>query len=346
MRATLKRLKAREIPAWLAWLPLRAREESYLRRPVMEVVRRDAPLLHAEATVGEALDQIRAHGIGDRPFYFYVVDGDSALLGVVPTRRLLTSPLDRPLADLAIRPVLTVPKGATVLQAYELMLHHKLLALPVVDDEGRVVGVVDVTALLDEPVDPGDKDAVFETVGLHVAQARLASPGKAFRVRFPWLTATLISGLLCALLISAFRMTLEKSLILAFFLTLALGLGESVSMQSAAVSILALRSRRPSWRWYATAVRREAGTALLLGAAAGLVVGAVVWGWLGERVAAVAIGMSLVLSITAASTFGLTIPTLLHALKLDPKVAAGPLVLAVSDLWTVLFYFGIATLLL
>ncbi len=302
-------------------------------------------MLRQEHTVGEALASVRAHGLGDRPFYFYVVDEAGALVGVVPTRRLLTAPLDRRLVDLLVRPVRTVPKGASVLQAYELMLQHKLLALPVVDEEGRLLGVVDVTALLSEQFDPGDTDAVFETVGLHVAQARLASPAKALRVRFPWLVATLASGILCALLVSVFRVTLGKSLILAFFLTLALGLGESVSMQSAAVTILALRAKRPSWRWYVAAVRREAGAALLLGAVCGLIVGAVVWGWFGERVAAVAIGTSLVLSITAASTFGLSIPTLLHALKLDPKIAAGPLVLAVSDIWTVLFYFGIATLL-
>ena len=302
-------------------------------------------MLRQEHTVGEALASVRAHGLGDRPFYFYVVDEAGALVGVVPTRRLLTAPLDRRLVDLLVRPVRTVPKGASVLQAYELMLQHKLLALPVVDEEGRLLGVVDVTALLSEQFDPGDTDAVFETVGLHVAQARLASPAKALRVRFPWLVATLASGILCALLVSVFRVTLGKSLILAFFLTLALGLGESVSMQSAAVTILALRAKRPSWRWYVAGVRREAGAALLLGAVCGLIVGAVVWGWFGERVAAVAIGTSLVLSITAASTFGLSIPTLLHALKLDPKIAAGPLVLAVSDIWTILFYFGIATLL-
>ncbi len=331
---------------WPGWISPQRREHSHLHRPVMEIVRRDAPLLRANATVGEALEHIRAHGLGDPPFYFYAVDDQNALVGVIPTRRLLVAPPDHPLADLAVRPVWTVPKGASALQAYELMLRQKLLALPVVDERGHVVGMVDVTTLLDESVDLGDKDAVFETVGLHVAQARLASPAKALRVRFPWLVATLASGVLCALLIRLFQVTLEKSLILAFFLTLALGLGESVSMQSAAVTILALRAKRPSFRWYATALRREAGAALLLGAVCGFIVAAVVWGWLGERVAAVAIGLSLVLSITAACTFGLTIPTLLHALHLDPKIAAGPLVLAISDIWTVLFYFGIATWLL
>lgn len=165
----MKKQKQHRAPSWLAWFPLRAREDSHLRRPVMAVIRQDAPLLRLDSTVGEALESVRAHGIGDRPFYFYVVDEAGTLVGVVPTRRLLTAPLDRRLADLVVRPVRTVPKGATVLQAYEMMLQHKLLALPVVDEGGHLLGLVDVNALLNEPMDPGDTDAVFETVGLHVA---------------------------------------------------------------------------------------------------------------------------------------------------------------------------------
>jgi len=102
----------------------------------------------------------------------------------------------------------------------------------------------------------------------------------------------------------------------------------------------------PTFRWYARAFRREAGTALLLGAACGLVVGGIVWLWRGTALAAVAIGGSISLALGAACFFGLTVPTLLHAFKLDPKIAAGPLTLALTDLFTLLFYFTLAALLL
>ena len=110
---------------------------------------------------------------------------------------------------------------------------------------------------------------VFEAIGFHVAQVRDASPLRAFRFRFPWLLATIGSGTLCALLAGRFEVTLARSLVLTFFLTMVLGLGESVSIQSMTVAIQALRATRPTLRWYVRALRREAGTALLLGVGCG-----------------------------------------------------------------------------
>jgi magnesium transporter len=139
---------------------------------------------------------------------------------------------------------------------------------------------------------------------------------------------------------------LAKSILLAFFLTLVLGLGESVSIQSMTVTIQALRAVPPTFGWYIRAVRREAGTSLLLGAACGMVVGFIVWFWRGNGLAAFSIGSSILLTLGAACFFGLSIPALLHALKLDPKIAAGPVTLALTDIFTLLFYFSLAKMLL
>ena len=169
---------------------------------------------------------------------------------------------------------------------------------------------------------------------------------QAFRFRFPWLLATIASGTACALLASVFALTLAQSLVIAFFLTLVLGLGESVSIQSMAVTIQALRSTRPTLRWYLQTLRREVATALLLGAACGLLVGSIVWFWRGAGLPAIAIGGSIMVSLVMACLLGLSIPSVLHALRLDPKIAAGPLTLALADLLTLLFYLSIARLLL
>src|SRR2546426_5148193 len=99
-------------------------------------------------------------------------------------------------------------------------------------------------------------DELFEAIGFHISQVRDASPVRAFRFRFPWLLATIGSGLLCAVLASAFELTLAKSIALAFFLTLVLALGESVSIQSMTLTIQALHTMRPTLRWYVGAFRR------------------------------------------------------------------------------------------
>src|SRR5690606_30019789 len=107
-----------------------------------------------------------------------------------------------------------------------------------------------------------------------------------------------------------------------------------------------LRSRQPDWVWYVRAFFREISAAMLLGAACGTVVGVIAWLWRGEGMAALAIGTSIILTIVAAVFFGLSIPSLLHKLKLDMRIAAGPLTLALTDISTILIYFSLAKLLL
>ena len=268
---------------------------------------------------------------------------------MVPTRRLLVAQLGQKLGELMIRNVVAIPHTATVFDACECFALHKFFAFPLVDAEHRLVGVVDVGLLTDEVFDIAERkqmDEVFETIGFRVSQVRDASPLRAFRFRFPWLLTTIVSGTSCALLAGFFQLTLAKSLVLAFFLTMILGLGESVSIQSMTVTIQALHATRPGWRWYLRALRREAITALFLGAVCGLIVGLVVLAWRGEGMPAVVIGLSVAVSLCAACLAGLSVPALLHALKLDPKIAAGPVTLALTDIFTLLFYFSLARFLL
>ena len=324
-------------------------EMNHLLEPVLTVARTDVAKLREEFTVQQALDKIRQGGVGEKIVYFYVVDADDRLTGVLPTRRLLTAALDQRLADVMIRRVVAIPQTATVMEACEAFVLHKFLAFPVVDEQRRIVGVVDVGLLTDQTFDstePEQQDAMFESIGFHVAQIREASPLRAFRFRFPWLLATIGSGTACALLASRFELTLARSIVLAFFLTMVLGLAESVGIQSMSVTIQTLRVMQPTYRWYARALRREGGTALLLGTACGTVVGIIVWVWRATGLAAVAIGGSISLALCAACFFGLPVPSLLHAFKLDPKIAAGPLTLALTDIFTLLFYFTLAAVLL
>lgn len=321
----------------------------HLDQLVLPYARKDFPELRVDFTVQQALDSIRHQGLGEKVIYFYVIDGDQRLVGVLPTRRLLIAPLDQRLGQIMIPRVVALPHTATILEACELFVLHKFLAFPVVDEQRRIVGVVDVNLLTDEvlELDEGERtDEVFETLGFRISQVRAASLWRAFRLRFPWLLATISSGMACALLASAFQATLERSLLLAFFITLILALGESVSIQSMALAVQGLRSTRPSFRWFAHALRQEAGTALLLGTMSGLLVTLIIFVWRGAGLAGVVIGGSVLVSLLGACLFGLSVPALLHWLRLDPKIAAGPVTLAVTDLFTLFSYFGLASLFL
>jgi PAS domain S-box-containing protein len=119
-------------------------------QPVMTIAHQDMVTLHEDYTVQQALDYIRSHGFGEKIVYFYVVNGDGQLRGVILTRRLLTTPLEQLISEVMIRRLITISQSATILQAYDLLAHHKLLALPVVDQQQHILGVVDVSIFMDE----------------------------------------------------------------------------------------------------------------------------------------------------------------------------------------------------
>ena len=323
-----------------------------LNARVADHARKDFPLLGASMTVGDALERIRREGVGERVIYFYAVDEQKRLVGVVPTRRLLTASLETPLREIMAPRVVAVPANATILDACEFFVLYKFLAFPVVDEERHVVGVIDANLFAEEILEAGESEdrsrssgsgvvgpEFFEALGFHLEQIRGASPWRIFRFRFPWLLVTVTGGTLSAILAGFFEPTLSRSLVLAFFLTMVLALNESVSMQSMSVTIHALRSVSVTRRWLAAAFQREVGTALLLGLACGVVVSVIVLTWRSDLRAAFVIGGSITLSLVTACALGVGVPSFLHRFKLDPKIAAGPVTLALADLIALVIYF-------
>ncbi|HEY3659648.1 MAG TPA: magnesium transporter [Candidatus Udaeobacter sp.] len=330
-----------------------------LNTPVLQHARKDFPLLDADMSVGEALERIRREGVGERVIYFYAVDQEKRLVGVVPTRRLLTAPLETALREVMVRRVVAVPAKATVLDACEFFVLYKFLAFPVVDEQRRVVGIIDASLFAEEILEAGDagdesrnREAVpigpefFEALGFRLEQLRGASAWRAFRFRFPWLLVTVTGGTLSAILAGFFEATLAGTLIIAFFLTMVLGLNESVSMQSMSVTIHALRSVNVTWDWLTAAFRRELATAVLLALSCGFVVCVIAWVWRNDLRAAAVIGGSIALSLVTACALGLAVPSLLHRFNLDPKIAAGPVTLALADFIALVIYFTSAWLVL
>jgi Mg/Co/Ni transporter MgtE (contains CBS domain) len=124
--------------------------------PVLQHARKDFPLLDADMSVGEALERIRREGVGERVIYFYAIDEEKRLVGVVPTRRLLTAPLETALREVMVRRVVAVPAKATVLDACEFFVLYKFLAFPVVDEQRRVVGIIDANLFAEEILEAGD----------------------------------------------------------------------------------------------------------------------------------------------------------------------------------------------
>ena len=137
---------------------------------VIEHARKDFPLLDADMTVGQALDRIRHEGVGERVIYFFAVDSDKRLVGVLPTRRLLTAALETALSEIMVRRVVAIPATATVLDACEFFVLYKFFAFPVVDENRRVVGLIDVSLFAEEMLVERDEQptTVHADPGVHI----------------------------------------------------------------------------------------------------------------------------------------------------------------------------------
>ncbi len=330
--------------------------EAFFGDSVIRHARRDVVRLRAEQTVGEALAAMRQQPPEGRIIYFYVVDAEGRLEGVVPTRRLLLSPLEKPVADIMVRQVITLPLDATVLDACEFFVLHRLLAFPIVDEQRRLVGVIDVDLYTEKlsrtggrqgkELDVRPSDDLFQLIGVHLARARQTSPLAAFRGRFPWLLCNMAGGLLAALLSWVFEAELQRVVALALFIPVVLALAESVSTQSVSLALQVLHGKSATWLALGPQLGRELLTGLLMGGACGVLVGVVAWGWLGQPAVLWSLLGGITGGVAGAAVLGIAVPNLLRLLALDPHIAAGPVALALSDVLTLLIYFNLAHALL
>lgn len=319
-----------------------------LADPVTKHMRQDIARLAVGLTIGEALAALRASPPPGRVLYLYVVDPEGRLVGVVPTRRLLLSAPERPLTEIMVAKVITVPESATVLEACEFFTFHKLLAFPVVDDDRKLLGIVDVDLYTSELSDlerREEHDDLFQLIGVHLNDKEQGQPGLAFRRRFPWLLCNIAGGLLAALLADAYS-DVATLVIVTPFIPIVLALAESVSIQSVSLALQTLHGQPPTWGGLLRKVGRELIVGLLLGAACGATVGGIAWVWKGDA----KVGLSLFLGIgggvTGAAAVGLALPYILRLLQRDPRVAAGPMALAASDMIVLLLYFNLGRWLL
>jgi magnesium transporter len=325
--------------------------EINLEAPVVEHMRADLARLRVGDTVGEALAGLRQSPPPSRIVYFYVVDDDECLKGVIGAKALLLSPPEAKVADIMLRQVIAVPAGATVLDACEFFVLHRFLAFPVVDAKRHLLGVIDVELYTDELHDLGKEDAptddLFQLIGVHLARARQRDPVGALRTRFPWLLCNITGGIAAALLCGffqehSFHDRLERFAALTLFIPVVLALAESVSIQSVSLAEQVLRGERLSWRLIVQKTRLEFMVGVLLGGAAGLLVGLAALVWLHQLPLALCVLVGIAVGVTVAAVLGTIIPNILHRFKLNPQVAAGPVVLATTDVITLVCYFTAA----
>jgi len=322
--------------------------EEILDHPVTQHVRFDFCKVKAEQTVADALHDLRVQQPEGRIIYFYVLDDEDRLAGVVPTRRLLLSPPERKISEIMVTRVVTVPSTATIREVCELFLTHKFLAIPVLHDV-RMIGIVDVEVFaegIDDLERTKQQEDLFQLLGMHLSAAQQSSPLAGFTSRFPWLLCNIAGGILAAILTYFFEPLLRDVVALALFVPVVLGLSESVSIQSVTLALHLCHGQKPTLASMWPKLRREALTGILLGAACGVILAFFSVAWLRIPGVAMSLLAGISLGIAGSATFGLALPYGLRVLQRDPQVAAGPIALVVADMLALTIYFSVAQALL
>lgn len=313
-----------------------------LHDPIIDYVQPAALTLKPEDKIEAALERARQLPSSQIILYCYVVDEEEHLVGIVPIRRLLTTAPDEPVSSVMITDIVAIPSWATVLVAAEYFVNRRFLAFPVIENGGRFAGVVDVSLFTDDVLALARQsfDGIFQLIGVHATEGR--TPWTSFKDRFPWLLCNVTGGLLCAVLASRYEHLLDIVVVVALFIPVVLALAESVSIQSVTLTLQNLHDGPIEWKLFSHSLAKEFMTAAMLGTGCGSLVGAAAFIWKGDPYVAAVLGGAIATSMVTACLLGVAMPTSLRALKADPKIAAGPLVLALTDLATLLFYFNVA----
>lgn len=318
---------------------------SLMHEPVSRFATKELATLKHDQTVKQAVASLRKQCSQERILYFYAVDDKEKLLGVVPARSLISCDEDKKISEIMVSPVTSIRDDATLMRASELFVEHKFMALPVIDAHGRLMGVIDLNLFTDDVSASSKKhelEKAFQLIGVHMAASRKVSLWLRFKDRFPWLICNISSGIICALIASRYQVMLKELIILALFMTVVLSVSESVSIQAMTITLQNLLYSKMSFARLARLLRRELMTSFLIGVASAVCVFVVSFLWRHDLYVSTVISTSIVVAVSTAGLLGIFIPTVIYSIQADPKIAAGPIVLALVDVTTLLYYFSVA----
>ena len=310
--------------------------------------------LKREMTVGEALDHIRRVAPDKETVYTcYVTDGTRHLLGLVTALALLTSPTDKKIGDLMNEHVISARTADDREEVAKTLTKYDFLALPVVDSEDRLVGIVTVDDALDVISEETEEDFA-KMAGMSPSEAPyLKTPAlRLFRARIPWLLLLMVSATFTGMIISGFENALAKQVVLTMFIPMLMDTGGNSGSQSSVTIIRALSLGDVRFGDILRVLRKELTTALLCGVTLAAVafiklmtIDNLLSGGVTLTVALV-VSLTLLCTVLAAKFIGATLPLIVHKIGLDPAVAASPMITTIVDAIALLVYFAIATALL
>jgi magnesium transporter len=299
------------------------------------------------ATAQEAIDAIRRHTEEEveQVFYLYVTDDEGHLRGVVPIRKLVTSPPARPIGEIMIADPVSVPVSADQEEAAQLVGKYNLLALPVVDERHQLLGVITVDDVIDVIKEEATED-MYRMVGLTEEEHIYTPLPTVIRRRLPWMVVNLATAFLAAWVVGLFESSIHKVSVLAVFMPIVAGMGGNGGTQTLTVITRGIALGEIELDAGLRPMLREVLIGLSIGTVTGMLTALGAYLWRGSPTLGLVLLLAMILNMVVAGLSGAAIPLILRALRQDPALGSGVIVTTFTDVFGFLSFLGLATLLL
>ncbi len=304
--------------------------------------------LPEDKTVSEAIAYIRQIASEvDMISYLYVVDQLEHLRGIVSLRQLLLSPPEGTLSEIMNSSVIKVHIDTDQEEVAQQAARYDLLAIPVIDDDGRLAGIVTVDDIIDVFKEEANED-FYKMAG--TSESEIVYQDRSFKVagiRLPWLLFNLGGGLVAGYFTTRFQETFNMAVMVGF-VPVIMGMAGNIGSQTTTISVRGLATGRvvPGQGRIRHYLWQQLKVGLLLGIICSTIVALAALAYGKNPAIAIVIGLSLFVAVQLASFNGVMIPALFQRLDFDPAVASGPLVTTANDVFGILVYFGLASVLL
>ena len=301
--------------------------------------------LAEDMTASEAITALQGSRDVEVVFYLYVIDARRHLVGVVSLRRLLLVSPETPLKRIMTTDLISVRADMDQEEVARLVASYNLLAIPVVDEENKLVGVITVDDVIDVIKDEATED-VYRLAGVASDDRVFSRATESLRKRLPWLLINLATAFLAASVVGLFKGTIDKVVALAIYMPVVAGMGGNAATQTLTVIVRGIALGELTWSNSRKALLKEAAVGVGNGMACGAIGALVAWLFSSDPMLGGILAMAMIINMFVAATAGTLIPLMLRALKVDPALASSVFITTLTDVFGFLSFLGLAKLFL
>ncbi len=301
--------------------------------------------LNEDLTVGEAITALQSSRDVEMVFYLYVVDSRRHLVGVTSLRRLLLVSPETPLKRIMTPEVISVRVDTDQEEVARQVASYNLLAVPVVDEENKLEGIITVDDVIDVIKDEATED-IYRLAGVAGDERVATPPFEALRKRLPWLGVNLVTAFVAASVVALFEGTISRVTALAVFMPIVAGMGGNAATQTLTVIVRGIALGELSWGNAQKALLKEVVIGLGSGFTLGVIAAGVAWVAKGQPMIGLLLALAMLCNMLVATIAGTLVPLGLKAMRIDPALASSVFITTFTDVVGFASFLGFATVFL